>query len=108
MAHIIKRVIEIGLATLALVLLAPTLLCLAAAVYLVDGRPVFVPENWIDRRGRTITLFAFRTKRVGFNSHGDAMPLPWIGWYLKRGCLDRLPRYWHLLRGDCDLDALWF
>src|SRR4051794_28453768 len=53
-----KRLIVIGLACLTLVLLAPVLLFLAAAIYLMDGLPVLVPEDWIDRRGRSISLLA--------------------------------------------------
>jgi lipopolysaccharide/colanic/teichoic acid biosynthesis glycosyltransferase len=108
MARIIERLINVGVASLALVFLAPVLLFLAVAVYLVDGRPLLVSEDWIDRRGRRTTLLAFRTKRVRFNSNGDRMALPWIGWYLRRSSLDKLPRCWNLLRGDCNLDAFWF
>jgi lipopolysaccharide/colanic/teichoic acid biosynthesis glycosyltransferase len=103
-----KRLIDIGLACLALVLLAPTLLFMTVAIYLVDGRPVLVQEAWIDRRGRSIALLAFRTNHVRSSFQGDPTPLPYIGWYLRRSSLDKLPRCWNILKGDCNLDALWF
>ncbi len=102
MAHFIKRSFDIGVAGLALMLLAPTMLFLAVAIYLADGRPVLVPEDRIDRRGRTMTLLAFRTDRASFNSHGDPTPIPWLGLPLRCSSLDKLPRLWNLLRGDVE------
>lgn len=102
----IKRLIDIGLA--GLVLVAPVLLFLVAVIYLVDGRPVLVHEDRIDRRGRSITLLAFRTNHGRSHVPNDRMPMPYFGWYLRRSNLDKLPRCWNLLRGDCDLSDLWF
>jgi len=112
MVRIIKRLAEIALAFLGLVLLAPVSMFIALAIYSVDGRPVLIPEVWVDRHGRAATLLAFRTNRMSLASHGnphwDPTPLPWVGQYLRRGGLEKLPRLWCLLRGDCNLDALWF
>ena len=107
MVRTIKRSINVALASLALALVAPVLLSIALAICLVDGRPVLIPEHWIDRRGRPTTLSAFRTYRSRANLHGVRVPLPWIGWYLQRSGLDKLPRWWNILRGDCNLHALW-
>ena len=107
MVRIIKRLINVTLASLALVLLAPLLLSFALAIYIADGRPVFIPEHLIDRQGRPTTLSAFRTYRAQADSRGVKVPLPWIGSYLQRSGLDQLPRWWNVLRGDCDVDALW-
>jgi lipopolysaccharide/colanic/teichoic acid biosynthesis glycosyltransferase len=108
MVRIIKRSINVALASLALLLVAPSLLFLAAAIYLVDGRPVLIPERRIDRRGRLTSLAAFRTCRMRSTSHEVRTPLPWIGWYLQRSGLDKLPRWWNILRGDCNVDAIWY
>jgi lipopolysaccharide/colanic/teichoic acid biosynthesis glycosyltransferase len=102
-----KRLIASGLACFALLLLGPTFLFLAMAVYLVDGRPVVVQEDWTDRRGRSITLLAFRTTQVRSNIHDDRMLLPCVGWYLQRSSLDKLPMWWNMLKCDCDLEAMW-
>ena len=88
-------------------ILAPVLLFLTVVIVLVDGRPVLVPEDWIDRRGRSITVIAFRTTQVRTKFHHDRMPLPYIGWYLRMSSLDKLPRWWNISRGDCDLEAWW-
>ena len=108
MERIIQRSIDIGVATVALVLLAPILLSLAAGIYFLGGRPVLVPEGWMDRGGKSVTVLAFRTNGVGFDSLGERMPGPWIGGFLRWTSLDKLPRCWNVLRGDCNLDAFWF
>src|SRR5690242_8981333 len=107
MERIIQQSIDIGVATVALVLLAPLLLSLAAAIYFVGGRPVLVSEGWIDRRGKSVALLAFRTNGVRSDSSGERMPGPWIGGFLRRTSLDKLPRCWNVLRGDCNTDAFW-
>jgi lipopolysaccharide/colanic/teichoic acid biosynthesis glycosyltransferase len=91
-----------------IVVLAPILLSLAAAIYFVGGRPVLVSEVWIDRRGNSVALLAFRTNGVRFDSSGQRVPVPWIGSFLRRTSLDKLPRWWNVLKGHCNVDALWF
>jgi lipopolysaccharide/colanic/teichoic acid biosynthesis glycosyltransferase len=108
MTRIIERLIDIGAGSLGLVLLAPVLMFVAGVIYFVDGRPVLIPETWIDRRGRSITLLAFRTDRLSLDSHEHPMPLPWIGLFLRRSSIDKLPRWWNVLRGDCHSDVFWF
>jgi hypothetical protein len=93
----VERSINVALAASGLVLLGPAALCFAVIVYLVDGRPVLVPDLWIDRRGRSITLSAFRTYRIRAASRGVDLPLPWLGWYLQRSGLEKLPRLWNIL-----------
>ncbi len=108
MTRIMKRLINVGFASLGLVLLAPIFLFLAVAIYLVDGRPLISPEKWTDREGRLISLLAFRKNRVRLDPHLNQVVLPWIGEFLQKSGFDKLPRLWNILRGDCDLDAVWF
>jgi lipopolysaccharide/colanic/teichoic acid biosynthesis glycosyltransferase len=107
MSRVIKRSIDVSVAAVGLVLVGPVALCLALLIYLVDGRPVLVLDPWIDRRGKSITLTAFRTHRGQAFSREDGPPLPWVGRYLQQGGLEKLPRLWDLLSGRCELDALW-
>lgn len=107
MARRIEKTIQVALAGLAVVLLGPLGLCLALLIYLVDGRPVLVSDMWTDRRGKSLTLSSFRTHQVRSFSGEVSPPLPWLGWYLQRSGLEKLPRLLDILAGRCELDALW-
>ena len=70
MSRVFKRSINFSVAAVGLVLVGPVALCLALLIYLVDGRPVLVLDPWIDRRGKSIMLTAFRTHRGQAFSRG--------------------------------------
>jgi lipopolysaccharide/colanic/teichoic acid biosynthesis glycosyltransferase len=107
-----NRVVEIILASWAILTFAWFFIFFALAIYLIDGRPVIITEVSVDRRGRAINLLAFRTDRVEPDSNGDARCdltlLPWVGRYLRCTGLYKLPRFWGVLKGDCGLDDAWF
>jgi lipopolysaccharide/colanic/teichoic acid biosynthesis glycosyltransferase len=110
MSQGVKRMGEIALASLALLLLAPSLVAIAVFIWVIDGRPILVPEVTTDRRGRSITLLAFRTDRIAFDSLGVSLrvqkPLPLIGSFLRTYELKKLPTFWNVLKGDCSLEVL--
>jgi len=87
----IRRLREIMLASLGLVLLAPLLAALSLIVYLRVGRPILFNEAWTDHRGVTKEVLVFRSGTLTF---------------LRRTSLDKLPRLISVLRGDCGIDAL--
>ncbi len=100
-----KRLMDIVLALLLSVLLAPVILALALAVLLTDGRPVFFGSLRARAPGRNFRLWKFRTMTVdsadaGVTGGDKQQRITRIGGFLRRSRLDEFPQLWNILKGD--------
>ncbi len=103
---ILKRAMDITLAT---ILLIPTLFILpfvALAVWLDDRGPVFYAPLRVGKGNRPIRMYKFRTmsvmddgKRLGENRS----VITRVGRVLRSTRIDELPQLWNVLRGDLSL-----
>ncbi|RMH15470.1 MAG: sugar transferase, partial [Acidobacteria bacterium] len=102
----LPRGIEAILAGTALLLLAPLLLLLGAAVKVSSPGPVLFRQRRIGRHGRPFTLLKLRTMRAGDGPQVTAAGDPRvtaIGRLLRRAKLDELPALWNVLAGDLSI-----
>jgi lipopolysaccharide/colanic/teichoic acid biosynthesis glycosyltransferase len=107
-----KRLLDVVLAGLALVVLTPLFLAVALAIVLTDGRPVFYVATRVGQYGREFHLFKFRTMvtaRVAepaqgssVTVHNDPRITP-IGRVLRATKIDELPQFFNVVRGDMSL-----
>ncbi len=118
-----KRVLDIGLIMLALPVVLPVLLVLAAVIALFGGSPIYVQKR-VGLGGRTFRMFKLRTMvrdaddrlaeylaanptaRAEWNLRQKLTHDPRItafGAILRRSSLDELPQLWNVLRGDMSL-----
>jgi lipopolysaccharide/colanic/teichoic acid biosynthesis glycosyltransferase len=102
-----KRMTDICLASLGLVLLAPLLATLALAIRFSMGSPVLFRQQRPGLDGVPFTLVKFRTMREEYDARGAARPdaerLTAFGRWLRRTSLDELPELWNVLRGEMSL-----
>jgi exopolysaccharide biosynthesis polyprenyl glycosylphosphotransferase len=115
-----KRLIDLVAAAVALVLLSPLLLGVAAAIRLLDGPPVLFRQRRVGLHGREFSIVKFRTMVPDAEERleellehneiaGPAFKLSAdpriskIGRWLRRTSLDELPQLWNVLRGDMSL-----
>jgi sugar transferase EpsL len=102
-----KRAIDVTLAVLAIVLLAPVMLLVAAIVWLSLGRPILFTQARIGLRARTFTLLKFRSMSTATSSGGALLPdgerVTPVGSVLRQFSLDELPQLLNVLRGDMSL-----
>ena len=102
----VKRLFDLLLALVAVVVLAVPVLLVAAAVRLTSSGPALY---WSDRVGRHNIIFKmpkFRSMRVGTPAVAThlladaASHLTPIGSFLRKSSLDELPQLWSILVGD--------
>lgn len=99
-----KRLLDIGVAAVALLALAPVMLLTAAIVRLSLGSPVLFRQMRPGRYGAPFTILKFRTMHVAPDpSAGDAARLTRVGKWLRALSLDELPELVNVLRGEMSL-----
>jgi lipopolysaccharide/colanic/teichoic acid biosynthesis glycosyltransferase len=103
----LKRSIDVVVTLVALVLLAPLFLLLAALVRLDSPGPVLYRATRVGYRRRPLRMVKFRKMGAAATGRpltvaGDAR-LTRTGAWLERTKLDELPQLWHVLRGEMSL-----
>lgn len=104
-----KRVFDILLSSLALILLSPFILLISIAIASKDGTPVLFHQERIGRHGKPFKLVKFRTmrkdaERMGRISIGERDPrVTDIGHWLRQRKLDELPQLWNIWKGEMSI-----
>lgn len=107
----LKRAMDIGVSAVALVVLAPLLMAIAAAVKLAGGAgPVFYTQERVGLDGRPFQLVKFRSMRADAEAQtGPVWATPddrrrtKIGTFIRRWSLDELPQLVNVLLGEMSL-----
>jgi exopolysaccharide biosynthesis polyprenyl glycosylphosphotransferase len=119
-ARLIKRSIDLVLATLAIIATMPLWLTLAAAIKLESPGPVFFRQERTGRAGRPFRIFKFRTMAADAWERRSAVveanevdgPLfkirndprvTKVGRVLRRTSIDELPQLLNVIRGEMSL-----
>ncbi len=116
----IKRVLDIGVSIVALLLLSPVLIVLGVLVKL-DGGPMLFRQTRVGLNGREFKMLKFRSmvvdaearlqqllakneksSGVTFKMKNDPR-VTRVGRFIRKSSLDELPQFWNVLRGDMSL-----
>ncbi|MEO5885722.1 MAG: sugar transferase [Candidatus Limnocylindrales bacterium] len=115
-----KRLLDIALSSLALVVLSPVFVVVAVAVTVLDGRPVHFRQDRVGLNGRIFRVVKFRTMvrdaeerlaeledRNEIRGHAfkltDDPRTSRTGPFLRTTSIDELPQLWNVLRGEMSL-----
>ena len=104
----IKRLSDVVLALIGLILSAPVVALAALAIKLDDGGPVFFAQTRIGRHKVPFRLLKLRTMRMAdtpgdpYTRKGDAR-ITKVGRILRTARFDELPQLWNVLRGQMSL-----
>ena len=102
----VKRVVDIALAGVGLVLAAPLMLLTAIAVRLDSPGPVFYKQERVGENDRLFTLCKFRSMRTDAEkgtpiwATGKDSRVTKVGRFIRLTRLDELPQLLNVLRGD--------
>lgn len=104
-----RRLLDILVAALGLVILSPLFALVALAIKLEDGGPVFFSQTRVGRGFRKFRLCKFRSMTPGADRLGPPLTvsadprITCVGGFLRHSKLDELPQLFNLLRGDMRL-----
>ncbi len=103
------RAFDLTVAAIALVVLSPLLVVIAAAVVLDSGLPLLFRQRRVGRDGEPFMILKFRTMRTDAESRGGPLTvgrddrITRIGRVLRAWKLDELPQFWNVLVGEMSL-----
>lgn len=102
----VKRIVDVAISVLGLLLTAPLCPIIALAIKLGDGGPVFHTQDRVGQNGRIFKLYKFRTMKPNAeNGHSvwaspDDPRITTVGRFLRRTRLDELPQLYNILIGQ--------
>jgi len=116
----VKRVIDVVLSSIALLLASPVLIVIAIAVKLDSRGPAFYCAPRVGKKGRKFVFYKFRTMVVDAEQQKERLRalnqrsgpffkiqndprITRVGYWLRKVSLDELPQLWNVLKGDMSM-----
>jgi exopolysaccharide biosynthesis polyprenyl glycosylphosphotransferase len=117
---VVKRLLDVALGLIALILLTPVFLIVGAAIVALDGRPIVFRQTRVGLHGRPFSVVKFRTmvpdaedrleeleelneiKGHAFKLTNDPR-MTRTGAFLRKTSIDELPQLWNVIRGEMSL-----
>jgi exopolysaccharide biosynthesis polyprenyl glycosylphosphotransferase len=105
----VKRILDVFVAILGSLLLAPLMVYAAICVRRSSPGPVIFTQERIGLRGRPFRMYKFRSMITDAETNGPALSsahdprvTPW-GRTMRKWRIDELPQLWNIIRGDMSL-----
>ncbi|MEN8383194.1 sugar transferase [Acinetobacter radioresistens] len=102
-----KRLLDIIIASIALVLLSPLYFYVAYKVKKNLGSPVLFRQVRPGLHGRPFEMIKFRTMKDAIDANGQLLPdserLTPFGRMLRSSSLDEMPELWNVIKGDMSI-----
>ena len=105
----VKRVFDIAVSAVAILLLSPVYLYVAVRVKLGSKGPVFYKQERIGYEGRPFMIYKFRTMYVDAERQGPQLSqvndprITPFGHIMRKYRLDELPQFWNIIKGDMSI-----
>lgn len=101
--HFFKRLLDVFLSLIAIVVLSPLYLVLSICVLIGMGYPILFSQERIGKNGKTFKLYKFRSMTNAKDESGNLLPekerLTKFGIWLRSSSLDELPELFSILLG---------
>lgn len=103
----LKRFVDIIIATIALILLSPLYFYVAYKVKKHLGSPVLFRQVRPGLHGKPFEMIKFRTMKDAIDEQGNSLPdsqrLTPFGKMLRSSSLDEMPELWNVIKGDMSI-----
>lgn len=105
----VKRIMDIGISAIALIILSPFLIMIALAVKLGSPGPAFFSQERIGKYGRPFRIYKFRTMMKNAEDNGPQLSsasdsrVTRFGRFLRKTRMDELPQFFNVIKGDMSL-----
>lgn len=107
--ELIKRVCDIVVSAVGIVVLSPLMLIVALSIKLCDGGPILFKQNRVTKNGKIFNVYKFRSMIVDAEKEGaqkatdhDNRITP-VGRVIRACRMDELPQLFNILFGDMSL-----
>ena len=126
--HYVKRMCDIVLSGVLLIIFSPLMIVIAGLIWLTNGRPIIFKQRRVGRDEEIFTAYKFRTMRSGsegirgttgpqdiettdrsevreediYTRENDPRIFP-VGRWLRKPRLDELPQLWNVFHGELSL-----
>ena len=108
--RLIKRISDIVVSMLVIILTSPLMLLIALAIKLYDGGPVFFKQKRCTKDGKVFEIHKFRSMIVDAEKEGISIPasekdkrITPVGRFIRATRLDELPQAFDILVGNMSL-----
>ena len=105
-----KRLMDILLCSIAMIVAAPVMAVVAIAIKLEDGGPVFFKQKRMTRNGREFDILKFRSMIVDAEKYAGAVlatdddpRITKVGKVIRATRLDEIPQILNILKGDMSI-----
>ena len=107
MAKLAKRLIDIIISLIGLIISIPIIVIISLIIYFDMGRPIFFKQIRPGLHAKPFVLYKFRTMLDLKDKDGNMLPdekrLTTIGKFLRKTSLDELPELWNVIKGQMSL-----
>ena len=105
--HFVKRLLDIVLSSVALIVLSPFFFVIAVLVRIKLGSPIIFKQERVGKDEKIFTMFKFRTMSDRRDAKGELLPdeerQTKLGDILRSTSLDELPELINILKGDISI-----
>ena len=105
-----KRIFDLVMSAVAIVVLSPVMLLTALAIWLDDHGPVFYRQVRLTRNGREFNILKFRSMKVNAEQDGVARlagendsRITRVGHFIRACRIDELPQLFNIFLGDMSI-----
>lgn len=104
----IKRLLDVILSVIGLIILSPILLITAIAIKLESKGPVIFQQDRLGLNGQAFKIYKFRSMCVGaekdgvYETKGD-MRVTKVGRIIRKTSIDELPQFVNIIKGDMSI-----